>query len=252
MGGGMMGGMMGMAPMAAAWMTNTEAEWARCPDIRIWRRQLRHGSGWDTEAKGTVRWLGGGQRHRPPRSACTTKYDVPVEVYGIIYIYNPVDRNKLGETGADTDGNDSRWRRRRPVEDRHGTGIRHISIAGPVGLEWLHGRESDEVENRVWRRRHQRILCAARRENDLWRRDPAGGVLRLLQRHAGRHLAERDAGEVEDEAQSARGHVTSTTGRVGTGTRQESGRLSHSCRRDPHGHPRRSIRPRPALAGTGC
>jgi hypothetical protein len=26
----------------------------------------------------------------------TTKYDVPVEVYGIIYIYNPVDGNKLG------------------------------------------------------------------------------------------------------------------------------------------------------------
>jgi hypothetical protein len=32
----------------------------------------------------------------------TTRYDVPVEVYGIIYIYNPVDRNKLGETTAPT------------------------------------------------------------------------------------------------------------------------------------------------------
>ncbi len=40
----------------------------------------------------------GGRRH--PGS--TSRYDVPVEVYGIIYIYNPVDRDKLGETRAPT------------------------------------------------------------------------------------------------------------------------------------------------------
>jgi hypothetical protein len=32
----------------------------------------------------------------------TSRYDVPVEVYGIIYIYNPVDRTKLGVTQAPT------------------------------------------------------------------------------------------------------------------------------------------------------
>jgi hypothetical protein len=30
----------------------------------------------------------------------TSKHDVPVDIYGIIYIYNPVDREKLGQEQA--------------------------------------------------------------------------------------------------------------------------------------------------------
>ena len=56
------------------------------------------GMGYGGEGYGTM--AGGGRGRR--EVGMTTRYDVPVEVYGIIYIYNPVDRNKLGETTAPT------------------------------------------------------------------------------------------------------------------------------------------------------
>jgi hypothetical protein len=48
----------------------------------------------------------GGAGPRRGEVSSTTTYDLPVEVYGIIYIYNPVDRNKLGieQTAGDQTG----------------------------------------------------------------------------------------------------------------------------------------------------
>jgi hypothetical protein len=39
--------------------------------------------------------MGGDMRERTQVSS-TTSHDVPVEIYGIIYIYNPVDKERLG------------------------------------------------------------------------------------------------------------------------------------------------------------
>ena len=39
---------------------------------------------------------GAGSLRERSQMSSTSKHDVPVEIYGIIYIYNPVDRRKLG------------------------------------------------------------------------------------------------------------------------------------------------------------
>ena len=49
----------------------------------IWWLRLRHGRA-------------SAEHQRPHDLASTSQNDVPVEIYGIIYIYNPVDEKKLG------------------------------------------------------------------------------------------------------------------------------------------------------------
>ena len=54
--------------------------------------------GYGTEMGGSGYGMGGQAANIKDRTtlASTSQNDVPVEIYGIIYIYNPVDEKKLG------------------------------------------------------------------------------------------------------------------------------------------------------------
>jgi hypothetical protein len=44
--------------------------------------------------------MAGGNMNSRTKVSSTSKHDVPVDIYGIIYIYNPVDKEKLGQEQA--------------------------------------------------------------------------------------------------------------------------------------------------------
>jgi hypothetical protein len=64
--------------------------------VRILKSQ---GSGGSTTAASGIRGLGGMSMGGSDTASVLSSQDVPVEIYGVIYIYNPPDRTKLG-TGA--------------------------------------------------------------------------------------------------------------------------------------------------------
>lgn len=94
MGGGLMGGeMMGADMMGAE--AGMGMGYGMAPDMGPGAGMGMGGYG--ATPYGTDYGAGGGQNIKGRTSvASTSQNDVPVEIYGIIYIYNPVDQKKLG------------------------------------------------------------------------------------------------------------------------------------------------------------